>query len=119
MEHEHDSDARSGGPASGATTASAAAPARPSLAQRTLFWAVLVICASLLVATASEAWTRHGIEQQVSAARAGNAALQRDVSNTQRAVQEAQSPAAIERAARAWGYIRAGDHPFILVTPTP
>lgn len=91
-------------------------PARHSLAQRTLLWAVLVICASLLIATGSEAWTRHGIEQQVAAARASNATLQHDVTNTQRAVQAAQSPAVIEREARAWGYIRAGDHPIIVVT---
>ena len=91
-------------------------PARHSLAQRTLLWAVLVVCASLLIATGSEAWTRHGIEQQVSAARANNAALQQDVTNTQRAVQAAQSPEVIEREARAWGYIRAGDHPIIVVS---
>lgn len=94
-------------------------PNRGSLVQRTLLWAVLVICASLAVATASEAWTRHGIEQQVAAARERNAALQRDVTATQRAVQAAQSPAAIEREARAWGYIRAGDHPVIVVTQAP
>lgn len=96
----------------------AGTPARPSLAQRTLPWAALVICASLLVAIATETWTRYGIEQQVAAARASNAALQQDVKNTQRAVQVAQSPATIEREARAWGYIRAGDHPFIVVTPS-
>ena len=94
-------------------------PKRGSLAQRTLLWAMLVICASLAVATASEAWTRHGIEQQVAAAQARNAALQRDVTATQRAVQAAQSPETIEREARAWGYIRAGDHPVIVVTQTP
>lgn len=116
MDHERERVAREDGSASGVTDA---APVRPSLAQRTLPWAVLVICAALLVATGSEAWTRHGIEQQVSAARASNAALQRDVTTTQQAVQAAQSPAAIERQARAWGYIRAGDHPFIIVTPSP
>ena len=115
MEQERGAEARRGVRASGG----AGQPARSSLAQRTVLWAVLVICASLLVATASEAWTRHGIEQQVAAARASNAALRRDVMSTQRAVQAAQSPAAIECEARSWGYIRAGDHPFIVVSPAP
>ncbi len=113
MDTDRHSEGQRWRPASGATTS---APDRPSLAQRTVLWAVLVICASLLIATGSEAWTRHGIEQQVSAARASNAALQRDATTSQQAIQSAQSPATIEREARSWGYIRAGDHPIIVVT---
>lgn len=113
LEQRRSGDQRSGAPNAGAQ------PKRPSLAQRTLLWAALVIIASLAVATASEAWTHHGVEQQVTAARARNAALQRDVTTTQRAVQAAQSPITIEIEARAWGYIRSGDHPVIVVTPTP
>ena len=100
--------------ASGATTS---APDRPSLAQRTLLWAVLVICASLLIATGSEAWVRAGVERQVAAAQARNAALQRDVAATGQAIVVARSPDTIEREARAWGYIRPGDHPVLVVAP--
>lgn len=91
-------------------------PARSVLAQRTLQWALLVICVALLIATVAEAWVRHGIEQQVAAAQAQNAALQRDIAATGRSITAAESPATIEREARAWGYIRAGDHPAIVVT---
>jgi cell division protein FtsB len=79
--------------------------------------ALLVICAALLLAVGAEAWTRHTIEQQVAAARARNAALQRDVTTTQQNIRVAESPSTIEREARAWGYIRSGDHP-VIVAPT-
>ncbi len=92
-------------------------PPRAALATRTLLWAVMVICGALLVATLSEAWTRSNVESQVAAARARNAALRQDVAHTQQAVQQAQSPATIEREARAWGYIRPGDHPVLVVAP--
>ena len=92
------------------------APARSALAQRTLQLALFVICVALLIATAAEAWARHGIEQQVAATQAQNAALQRDITTTQESITVAKSPATIEREARAWGYIRAGDYPVIVVT---
>lgn len=92
------------------------APVRSALAQRTLQLALLVICAALLIATVAEAWARHGIEQQVVAAQAQNAALQRDVTATQENITVAESPVTIEREARDWGYVRAGDHPIIVVT---
>lgn len=84
------------------------------LARRTLQLVVLAICVALLIATAAEAWVRHGVEQQVAAAQARNAALQRDIVTTQRSITIAQQPATIEREARAWGYIRAGDHPVVV-----
>lgn len=95
----------------------ASRPPRTSLATRTLLWAAIVICGALLVATLSEAWTRSGVDAQVAAAQARNAALRQDVANTQRAIQQAQSPATIERTARAWGYIRPGDHPILVIAP--
>lgn len=91
------------------------ASARAALAQRTIQLALLVICAALLIATAAEAWARHGIEQQVSAAQAQNAALRRDIATTQASITVAESATTIEREARAWGYIRPGDHPVIVV----
>ncbi len=97
----------------------AGAPGRTTLASRTLFWALLAICAALLVATLSEAWVRHGVEVQVEQTQAQNAALQRDTTATRQAIATAESPAAIEAKARAWGYIRPGDVPVIVVTPTP
>ncbi len=90
-------------------------PPRALLATRTLFWAAMVICGALLVATLSEAWTRTNVDAQVAAAQARNAALRQDVANTQRAIQQAESPATIEREARSWGYIRPGDHPVLVV----
>jgi hypothetical protein len=76
----------------------------------------MVICGALLMATLSEVWTRSTVDAQFAAARARNAALRQDVANTQRAIQQAESPATIEREARSWGYIRPGDHP-VLVAP--
>ena len=90
-------------------------PGRAPLATRTLFWAVMVICGALLVATLSEAWVRAGVERQVAATQARNAALQRDVAATGQAIVVAQSPDTIEREARAWGYVRPGDHPVLVV----
>lgn len=88
--------------------------ARASLVQRTLLWAMLVICAILLVATVSEAWAYADAQARVGAARAHNAALRRDAETTQRAIQIAESPEAIERQARAWGYSRPGEHPIVV-----
>lgn len=91
-------------------------PARAAFAQRTLQLAVAVICVALLIATVAEAWVRHGIEQQVAAAQARNAAVQRDASTTRQSIIVAKSPTTIEREARSWGYVHAGDHPVIVVT---
>ena len=99
-----------------AAQAGAEPPGRAPLATRTLFWAVMVICGALLVATLSEAWVRVGVERQVVAAQARNAALQREVSALGQAIAVAQSPETIEREARAWGYLRPGDQP-VLVAP--
>lgn len=99
----------------GAPSTPAGPHGRSPLARRTLAWAIMAICGALLVATLSEAWTRSNVEAQVAAAQAQNAALQREVTATQHAVQQAQSDAAVEREARSWGYIRSGDHPIIIV----
>lgn len=93
--------------------------ARAVVIRRTLLWAILVICATLLVATIGESLARSDAEAQVRAAQAHNAAVRQDIQTTQRAVQVAESPDAIERTARGWGYRRPGDHPVIVITPTP
>lgn len=88
---------------------------RPVLGARTLLWAILCVCAALVIATLGEAWTNASAQTQVQAAHARNAALRHDITATQHAIQLAQSPAEIERAARRWGYIRPGDRPVIVV----
>lgn len=92
---------------------------RSPLAMRTLLWAILVVCAALLVATVGEAWTRASVEEQVRTASAHNAALRHDVAATQRAIALAQSPEEIERVARRWGYVRPGDRPILVVIAVP
>ncbi|MFI5271955.1 MAG: septum formation initiator family protein [Ktedonobacterales bacterium] len=92
---------------------------RAPLGTHTLLWALLFICAALVVAIISEAWTRSGVEAQAQATSARNAALRHDVAATRHAIQLAQSPAEIERAARRWGYIRPGDHSVVVVTTSP
>ncbi len=87
---------------------------RTALIQRTLLWAMLIVCATLLVATVSEAWSHADAEARVQAARAHNAALRHDVETTRRAIRVAQSPDTIEREARSWGYTRPGEHPIVV-----
>ncbi len=89
---------------------------RPTLGTRTLVWAILCVCAALLIATLGEAWTRASAEAQVREASARNTALRHDIAATQHAIQLAQSPAEIERAARRWGYIRPGDSPVVVLS---
>lgn len=89
---------------------------RPVLGTRTLLWVILCVCAALLIAILGEAWTRANAESQVQAASARNTALRHDITATRHAIQLAQSPAEIERAARRWGYIRPGDHAVVIVT---
>jgi cell division protein FtsB len=90
--------------------------ARTALIQRTLLWAMLIICATLLVATVGETWAHADAQARVQAARAHNAAVRHDVETTRRAIQVAQSPGTIERQARAWGYSRPGEHPIVVTT---
>jgi cell division protein FtsB len=92
-------------------------PASKDIVLRVMLWAMLVICAAMLFATLSEAWALSTAQEQVQTESTRNAALRQDVTNTQRALQQAQSPAMIEREARQWGYIRPGEVPVILVQP--
>jgi len=90
-----------------------------SRAQRPLRWAAALICLALLAATGAERWTLWQEQQTVAQTQAENAGLQRDIEQTRRAVSQAQTPDAIERAARHLGYIRPGDTPVIIAQSQP
>ncbi len=94
--------------------------ARPAALTRALLvWATVALCVALLVGAGSERWTAYQLQRQVAQTQTQNVALKRDIARTQRATIQAQSPAAIERAARAWGYTRDGETPVVIAAPTP
>jgi cell division protein FtsB len=93
-------------------------PDRDALLRRAMAWVILGICALLLVGTVGETLARASVAEQVAAARQRVQSLQGDIQTTQRAIDVASSDAEIERQARQWGYIRPGDQPFIVVTPS-
>jgi len=94
--------------------------ARPQALTRALtLWATLALCVALLVGVGSESWTRYQLQRQVAQTQAQNVTIQRDIARTQRATIQAQSPANIERTARAWGYTRDGETPIVIAAPTP
>jgi|GEM_PF-2129872 hypothetical protein len=78
--------------------------ARQALATTLTLWVALFLCAVLIAATISANAEHTQIEAQIQAAKAQNAAVQRDINTTQRALDLARSPAQIEREARQWGY---------------
>lgn len=86
------------------------------LLRRTTIWVTTALCLALVLATLGEIWVRIGIEQQAAQVRSQNAQLRQDVQSTQQAVTDARSAATIEREARAWGYMRPGDNPVLIVT---
>lgn len=93
---------------------------RPAALTRALaLWATLALCVALLVGVGSELWTGYQLQRQVAQTQAQNAALQRDIARTQRGAIQAQSPASVERTARAWGYARPGETPVVIAAPTP
>lgn len=90
------------------------------LLSRTVLLATLAICLALAAAMIGEAMVRRQMEQNAAALREANSSLRNQVQALQREVEYARSDAAVERAARGWGYIRAGDVPVrIVVTPAP
>jgi cell division protein FtsB len=88
-------------------------------ARKPLLWIAALICLALLAATGAERWTLWNEEQAVAQTRMENARLQLDIDQTRQAVSQAQTPDAIERAARGLGYIRPGDTPVIIAQPQP
>ena len=95
------------------------ATVRGSRARRPLRWAAALICLALLAATGAERWTLWQEQQTVTQTQHENARLERDIAQTRQAVSQAQTPDAIERAARHLGYIRPGDTPVIIAQPQP
>ncbi len=93
--------------------------AQASRARKPLRWAAALICLALLAATGAERWTLWQEQQTVAQTQRENARLQRDIAQTRQAVSQAQTPDAIERAARHLGYIRPGDTPVIIAQPQP
>ena len=94
-------------------------PLRPTIGSRTItLWVTMAICVALLVATAGEVWARISVERQVAQTQSQNARIRQDIHTTQQQVTQANSPATIEREARAWGYVRPGETP-VIIAPTP
>ena len=97
---------------------SLAAPARLNV-RKPMLWIAALICLTLLIATGAEQWTLWREQQAVGQARIENMRLQLDIDQTRQAVAQAQTPDAIERAARNLGYIFPGDTPVIVAQPHP
>jgi cell division protein FtsB len=92
---------------------------RTTLYTRTVLLATAGICAALVFATLSEAWINYQLRQQVGQAQAANARLQQDATATARQINWAESPGAIENAARARGYVRPGEQAVAVAAATP
>ena len=95
-----------------------AAPTRLNV-RKPMLWIAALICLALLVATGAEQWTLWQEQQAVEQTRVENMRLQLDIDQTRQAVAQAQTPDAIERAARNLGYIFPGDTPVIVAQPHP
>ena len=93
-----------------------AATERLNLRKPMLLFAAL-ICLALLTATGAERWTLWQEQQVVAQTRAENQRIQRDIDQTQQAATQAQTPDAIQRAARNLGFIFPGDTPVIITHP--
>lgn len=78
-----------------------------------------LICLALLTAIGAERWTLWQEQQAVAQTHAENQRLQRDTEQAQQAAAQAQTPDAIERAARNMGFIFPGDTPVIITQPQP
>jgi hypothetical protein len=89
--------------------------ARTTLYTRTVLWVTALICCALAVFSASEAWLSYHLAARIQQTQAENAHLQHDALITTRRAAWAESPEAIEDAARALGYARPGEHPVVIV----
>ena len=78
-----------------------------------------LICLAMLTATGAERWTLSQEQQAVEQTRAENTRIQLDIDQTRQAATQAQTPDAIERAARNLGFIFPGDTPVIITQPQP
>ncbi len=92
-------------------------PARP--VRKPLLWLAALICLALLAATGGGTWSLWQAQQAVAQTRSDNQRIERDIQQTQQAVNQAQTPGAIEREARNLGYIYPGDTPVVIAQPQP
>lgn len=92
-------------------------PARP--VRKPLLWLAALICLALLAATGGETWSLWQAQQAVAQTQSDNQRIERDIQQTQQAVNQAQSPDVIEREARNLGYIEPGDTPVVIARPQP
>ena len=76
-------------------------------------------CLALLTATGAERWTLWQEQQAIAQTRAENQRIQRDTEQARQAAAQAQTPDAIERAARHLGFIYPGDTPVIITQSHP
>jgi len=93
--------------------------AQPSLLARMIVWGTIAICALLILATISEVFTVHQLNQQVAAAQQQNAQLQEQNQVIATQIAQLQDPQTIEQEARQLGYIYPGDQPVVVVTTQP
>ena len=92
--------------------------ARPAAVTRALIlWATLALLAPLAIGASSETLARIQLARQVAQTPRQNHAIQSDITRTNRAVSQAESPATIELRARAWGYARPGERPIVIAPP--
>lgn len=92
---------------------------RTSLYTRTVLGITAAICLALLIFGVGEAWLDYRLHAQVQQVQAQNDRLRQDTAATLRQAEWAESPGAIEDAARAMGYARPGEQPVVIVTTTP
>jgi cell division protein FtsB len=87
--------------------------------RKPLLWLAALICLALLAATGGETWSLWQAQQSVAQTQSDNQRIERDIQQTQQAVNQAQSPGVIEREARNLGYIQPGDTPVVIARPQP
>ena len=90
-----------------------------TLYTRTLLGVTAAVCVALLLATASEVWVGGRVQRQVEQVQLANQRLRQETAVTARQAAWAASPGTIEDEARAMGYVRPGEHAFIVATPEP
>ena len=87
-----------------------------SLYTRTLLSLTGLICAALLLATLSQAWSNSNLMQQVQKQQQSLQQVQKTNKQLVKDAQRYNDPATIESEARQQlGYIRPGEHPLIIV----
>ena len=90
-----------------------------TLYTRTLLGVTAAVCVALLLATASEVWVGSRVQRQVEQVQLANQHLRQDAALTARQTAWAEAPGTIEDEARAMGYVRPGEHAFVIATPQP